>query len=289
MKTKEEEDLEKVAVIFIIVGLLSLWGAFASGSESLFYGAVFSIISIVCITIGWVILYYRGLARKEETEFRRQNNLNRMAKKQPLVEKINKILYDEADRIHRDKRGKKKSKYKTEPELTYQQRMALHQQRQSLKHRLKERNVHLNDFSIESMSEESMLEITELIKNIPVLFDPSTLPYNGHEFEHWVAKNLNKFGWNANVTSGSGDQGIDVIARKNGRTLGLQCKLLKSPVGNKAVQEAYAGKAFYQMDVVGVISNASYTKSAKALAMNTGVKLLSHRDIPNLYERMFNR
>ena len=119
-------------------------------------------------------------------------------------------------------------------------------------------------------------------------FDPATIPTDGFEFEHWVAENLNQFGWDAKATSGSGDQGIDVIATKDGKTVGLQCKLFSSPVGNKAVQEAHAGKAFHQMDVVGVMSNASYTKSAKALAADTGVKLLSHHDIPNLYEKMFN-
>ncbi len=119
-------------------------------------------------------------------------------------------------------------------------------------------------------------------------FDINSLPTDGHEFEHWVAKNLNKFDWDAKVTVASGDQGIDVIAKKNGKTIGLQCKLLKSSVGNRAVQEAHAGKAFHQMDVVGVISNASYTKSAKALATDTGVKLLSHHDIPNLYDKMFS-
>ncbi len=217
-------------------------------------------------------------------------------KRHLLVKKIYKTWYDEADRIHRDKRGKKKSKYKTETELTPEQQKTLNhkrQQRQSLKHRLEELNFYFDMDLIDFMSDESILEITKLIKNIKVTpattrFDPSTLPDNGHEFEHWVAKNLNQSGWNAKVTSGSGDQGIDVIATKNGRTIGLQCKLYSSPVGNKAVQEAYAGKAFHQMDVVGVITNTSYTKSARALATDTGVKLLPHHDIPNLYEKMFS-
>ena len=127
-------------------------------------------------------------------------------------------------------------------------------------------------------------KITDLQKG----FDPATIPTDGHEFEHWVAENLKTFGWDAKATSGSGDQGIDVIATKDGKTVGLQCKLFSSPVGNKAVQEAHAGKTFHQMDVVGVMSNASYTKSAKALATDTGVKLLSHHDIPNLYDKMFS-
>ena len=119
-------------------------------------------------------------------------------------------------------------------------------------------------------------------------FDINTLPTNGHEFEHWVADGLNKFGWDTKVTVASGDQGIDVIAKKKGKTVGLQCKLLKSSVGNKAVQEAFAGKTFHKTDAVCVMSNASYTPSAQKLAADTGVKLLSHHDIPNLYEKMFS-
>ncbi len=119
-------------------------------------------------------------------------------------------------------------------------------------------------------------------------FDINTIPTDGHEFETWVANGLNKFGWDAKVTAATGDQGIDVIAKKNGKTIGLQCKLLKSSVGNKAVQEAFTGKTFYQTDAVGVMSNAPYTPSAQKIATDTGVKLLSHHDIPNLYEKMFS-
>ncbi len=119
-------------------------------------------------------------------------------------------------------------------------------------------------------------------------FNIKSLPTNGHEFEHWVADGLNKFGWSARVTQASGDQGIDVIARKKGKTIGLQCKLFSTSVGNKAVQEAFAGKTFHRIDAVGVITNSYYTDSAKNLASDTGVKLLSHHDIPNLYEKMFN-
>lgn len=118
-------------------------------------------------------------------------------------------------------------------------------------------------------------------------FDSAALPFDGHAFEKWVAEALTGFGWEASVTSASGDQGIDVIAVKEGHKLGLQCKLYSSAIGNKAVQEAHAGKAFHQADVVGVISNADYTSSARDLAQATGVLLLSHHDIPNLFGKVF--
>ena len=118
-------------------------------------------------------------------------------------------------------------------------------------------------------------------------FDATNLPFDGHAFEKWVAEALIGFGWQANVTSGSGDQGIDVVAEKNGKKLGIQCKLYSSSIGNKAVQEAHAGKSYYDTDAVAVLSNASYTSSAKDLAKVTGVELLSHHDIPDLYEKVF--
>ena len=68
---------------------------------------------------------------------------------------------------------------------------------------------------------------------------------DGLSFEYTCASILRKRGFsNVDVTKGSGDQGIDVLAWKGGTKYGIQCKLYASPVGNKAVQEAYAGKTF---------------------------------------------
>ena len=118
-------------------------------------------------------------------------------------------------------------------------------------------------------------------------FDPESLPEDGLAFEAWVAEALSGFGWTAQTTPGSGDQGLDVIARRNGKTLGVQCKLYRSPIGNRAVQEAHAGKAFHGVDAAAVLSNAAFTPSARALAEATGVKLFSPHDIPELYEKTF--
>jgi restriction system protein len=118
-------------------------------------------------------------------------------------------------------------------------------------------------------------------------FDAGSVPLDGHEFEHWVADALKRYGWKAEVTRGSGDQGLDVIAEKKGKRVGLQCKLYGGPVGNKAVQEAHAGKVYYGVDAVGVLTNASFTPSATALAAVTGVKLFSQHDIPSLFEKTF--
>ncbi|MDB2422012.1 restriction endonuclease [Paracoccaceae bacterium] len=113
-------------------------------------------------------------------------------------------------------------------------------------------------------------------------FDSNDLPKNGLDFERWVANSLEQFGWKTNVSVGSGDQGVDVIAEAGLISVGIQCKLYSGSVGNKAVQEIKAGIEHYNCEYGVVITNAKYTKSAIVLAASTGMFLLKHTDIPDL-------
>jgi HJR/Mrr/RecB family endonuclease len=102
------------------------------------------------------------------------------------------------------------------------------------------------------------------------------------EFEAFCADELRRAGWNARVTMQSRDQGIDVIADKNDVRVVLQCKLYTGPVGNKAVQEAAAGKAHEQAHYGIVVTNNRYTPAAEQLATTNGVLLLHYRDLRDL-------
>jgi restriction system protein len=62
----------------------------------------------------------------------------------------------------------------------------------------------------------------------------------------------------------------------------LQCKLWNAPVGNKAVQEIAAAKSHYFAKGAAVVSNQSYTPSARVLAKSNGVLLLHHTDLVKL-------
>lgn len=96
----------------------------------------------------------------------------------------------------------------------------------------------------------------------------------GHDFEYFCADLLNHNGFrNVSVTQGSGDQGIDIIAEKEGVLYGVQCKCYSSDIGNKAVQEAFAGKTFYGCHVAAVLTNRHFTKSAIELAQVNKVLL----------------
>ncbi|WP_148122684.1 restriction endonuclease [Spiribacter roseus] len=104
----------------------------------------------------------------------------------------------------------------------------------------------------------------------------------GEAFEHWVAGELRKYGWTANVTPARGDNGIDVIAKKNGKVAGIQCKRYKGKVGNKPVQEILAAQAFHDLDKLAVVTTVGYTPAAKELARRTGVKLLLRTQLSRL-------
>lgn len=101
---------------------------------------------------------------------------------------------------------------------------------------------------------------------------------DGHSFEYWCADLLKKIGYeNVNVTKGSGDQGVDIIAEKEDIHYAIQCKCYASDLGNTPVQEVHAGASFYHCQVAVVMTNRYFTKSAKELAQVTGV-LLWDRD-----------
>jgi len=106
------------------------------------------------------------------------------------------------------------------------------------------------------------------------------------EFEQFCADVMSDYGWQSKTTKGSGDQGVDVVAERDGIKAVLQCKKYTSPIGNKAVQEAHAGKVHYNASIAAVVSNMPFTQSAKELASTTGVHLLHYTDLPEFAERL---
>ena len=79
------------------------------------------------------------------------------------------------------------------------------------------------------------------------------------------------------VTKSSGDYGIDILAEKEGVTYAIQCKRYNGPVGVKAVQEAYAGRDFYDRMVGCVLTNQYFTQPAVDAAQKLKI-LLWDRD-----------
>lgn len=100
----------------------------------------------------------------------------------------------------------------------------------------------------------------------------------GHEFEQWCASTLRSIGYiNVEVTPGSGDQGVDILAQKDGIKYAIQCKCYAKDLGNGPIQEVNAGKTVYRCHIGAVMTNRYFTKGAKNAAEANGI-LLWDRD-----------
>lgn len=115
--------------------------------------------------------------------------------------------------------------------------------------------------------------------DLPQLQDVSLESLSPYQYEELCAEEMRLLGYDVRITKASGDQGVDVIARKGAVTIVLQCKMYSSPVGNKAVQEVYAGKKFHEADLAAVVSNHEFTESARQLAQALNVLLLHHSQL----------
>ena len=130
------------------------------------------------------------------------------------------------------------------------------------------------------VADQSESESAKTTKSLTgVLPDINTVDtMDGHRFEQYCASLLRQIGFiNVEVTKGSGDQGVDIVAVKDGIRYAVQCKCYSSDLGNTPVQEVNAGKTLYKCHVGVVLTNRYFTAGAKELAEATGV-LLWDRD-----------
>ncbi len=118
-------------------------------------------------------------------------------------------------------------------------------------------------------------------KIVPEHFD--TL--EGHEFEFYCAELLRKKGFiEVEVTKGSGDYGADILAEKDGVTYAIQCKCYTAPIGVKAIQEAYAGRDYYDRMVGAVLTNQYFTTPAVEAAKKLKILLWDRGYLESMLE-----
>lgn len=147
-----------------------------------------------------------------------------------------------------------------------------------------------NDGEIESeksFSEEIIkFEHFDLMIENQNLCDNNCKPIDlmdGKEFERFCAELLRVCGFTAiQLTQSTGDQGVDIIAKKEEIRYAFQCKCYKSPLGNSSIQEVFAGKEFYNCSVGVVMTNSVFTKGAIELAQKINVQLWDRNTIHHL-------
>lgn len=102
------------------------------------------------------------------------------------------------------------------------------------------------------------------------------------EFEKYLERVFLELGYGVETTRVTGDQGIDLIVSNRGKRIAIQVKGYLDSVSNSAVQEAFAGMAFYKCQGCAVITNSRFTRSAIELAESVNCKLVMEESLPKL-------
>ena len=142
----------------------------------------------------------------------------------------------------------------------------------------------INKFdAIKSKPEKLMPEKKELQK--VTIFDVDRL--SGNEFQDFMVKLLQANGFtDVSVTGQAGDQGGDLLAKKDGKQLIIQAKRfsIDRKVTNSAVQEVIGAIAMYNANKGIVVTNSFYTRSAKELARVNKIELWNRDTVTKFIE-----
>ena len=103
------------------------------------------------------------------------------------------------------------------------------------------------------------------------------------EFETRIANILKQHGFlDVRGTPSTEDQGGDLIAKMNDQTIVIQAKRYQGGVGNKAVQEVIGARHYYNANEAWVITNSTFSSSAKELAQKSQVSLIDGHTLLNI-------
>jgi len=88
---------------------------------------------------------------------------------------------------------------------------------------------------------------------------------DGFQFEVYLKALFRELGYRPEVTKRSCDYGVDVILKGRNRIV-IQAKRygIKNRVGIRAVQEVYAGKAYYKADEAWIVTNSFLRNKQKS-------------------------
>jgi hypothetical protein len=109
-----------------------------------------------------------------------------------------------------------------------------------------------------------------------------TLP--GHAFERELATVLERVGYEVVRTPGSGDGGIDLLLRRAGRTIVVQCKQTKQPVGPGAARDLYGALMHCGADEGILATTSGVTVGVREFFKSKPLRVMDLTEILALHE-----
>lgn len=127
------------------------------------------------------------------------------------------------------------------------------------------------------------------VKDYDVELDRTRRAYwqqlDGLDFEHELAVVLRKAGYKAQVTRGSGDDGVDIWADRNNEKIAIQCKRYGGAVGPAVVRELYGVLMHLKADRGVVATTGYFTNGAVDFAADKPIELWTLDEILRLQEQ----
>ena len=102
---------------------------------------------------------------------------------------------------------------------------------------------------------------------------------DGHQFEVELANLYRALGYTASLTAVTGDDGVDIMLKKSGRTIVVQCKAHGNPVGPHVIRDLYGAMRHFNADEAILASMAGWTQGVVNFARGKPIKLIQLRDI----------
>lgn len=109
----------------------------------------------------------------------------------------------------------------------------------------------------------------------------------GLEFEKAFAALCEKMGYNVTLTPPSGDEGVDVILRKDGKKIIVQCKAHSNPVGPAIARELYGSLFHHKADEAWLIALAGVTYGVKDFIKEKPIRVFELNDVIQMYIRVY--
>lgn len=98
---------------------------------------------------------------------------------------------------------------------------------------------------------------------------------SGADFERDMATLCRRLGYSVETTPASGDEGVDLVLRRRGKKIVVQCKSHKSPVGPAVVRELYGSMIASKADKAILACTGGFTSGVRNFAKGKPIELVS--------------
>jgi HJR/Mrr/RecB family endonuclease len=105
---------------------------------------------------------------------------------------------------------------------------------------------------------------------------------DGNGFERFLTSVFRHHGYAVELIGKSGDQGVDLILKRDEVRIAVQARCSTGAVGDQAVQQVVAGRMYHRCDLCAVVTNSLFTPSARELSIETACTLIGADQIRSL-------